>query len=133
MQSRGIVIWSIRLIIAAILLSVVSIKFNAQPENISDFAKIGIGTRGRILAGILELIAILLILIPRTTGWGALLLILIMTSIIFSYFSNFDENALNSFSQLFYKFIIVWFGSVILFIIYRGQVLRIVNRVLNRI
>lgn len=133
MQSRKIVLWVIRIIVAAILVSVIWIKFQARPESIYVFTKIGLGPWGRMSSGVIELIAVLLLLIPRTTGWGALLLIFAMTSIIFFHLSSLGIEVMNDGGQLFYKAVVVWVGSAILFIIYRGQVLRIVNRVLNRI
>lgn len=121
------------MIIAVILFSLVWSKFQVQPDGLNDFTAIGIDPKGRILYGIVELIAVLLLLIPRTTGWGAILLIFTMTSIIFSYFSSHEGGTINGVTSIFYKSIIVWAGSVILFIKYRGQVLRMVNRLLNRI
>lgn len=63
----------VRVIVAAILLQTLYFKFTGAPESIYIFEKVGMEPWGRIGSGIVELIAALLILIPKTTWMGALM------------------------------------------------------------
>ncbi len=65
--------WSARLVAAAIMLQTLYFKFSASPESVYIFTTVGIEPWGRILVGVLELVAAILILIPATVWVGALL------------------------------------------------------------
>ena len=66
-------IWIIKLTAAVILLQTLFFKFSGANESIYIFETLGIEPYGRIGSGVVELIASILILIPRTTLLGALL------------------------------------------------------------
>ena len=80
---RTIGIWLLRLVPAVILLQTLFFKFTAQPESVQLFTKIGMEPYGRIGTGVLELIAAILILIPRYTGYGAILGLVMMTGALY--------------------------------------------------
>jgi uncharacterized membrane protein YphA (DoxX/SURF4 family) len=80
---RTIGIWILRLIPAIILLQTLYFKFTAQPESVQLFTRIGMEPYGRIGTGVLELIAAILILIPRYTGYGAILGLIMMTGALY--------------------------------------------------
>lgn len=61
----------LRLIVAAILIQTLRFKFTAHPDSVYIFTQVGLEPIGRIGIGILELIAAILILIPRFTWIGA--------------------------------------------------------------
>jgi uncharacterized membrane protein YphA (DoxX/SURF4 family) len=65
--------WLLRIIAAGIFLQTLFFKFTASEESVYIFSTLGIEPYGRIGSGIAELIASILILIPRTTIYGALL------------------------------------------------------------
>jgi uncharacterized membrane protein YphA (DoxX/SURF4 family) len=65
--------WILRIVAAVILLQTLYFKFTAAEESVYIFSTLGIEPYGRIGSGIAELIASILILIPRTTYLGALL------------------------------------------------------------
>ncbi len=78
----------IRLIVAGILLQTLFFKFSAHAQSVELFTKI-VGDQEaylRITTGILELIAALLILIPRTQVLGALKVSGIMAGALVSHF-----------------------------------------------
>lgn len=77
--------WVLRITAAAILLQTLFFKFSGAPESIYIFSTLGIEPYGRIGSGISELIAAILILIPRTTWIGALGGSGIMTGAILSH------------------------------------------------
>jgi len=80
---RTIGIWILRLVPAVILLQTLYFKFTAQPESVQLFTRIGMEPYGRIGTGVLELVAAILILIPRYTGYGAILGLVIMTGALY--------------------------------------------------
>lgn len=77
--------WVLRITAAAILLQTLFFKFSGASESIYIFSTLGIEPYGRIGSGIAELIAAILILIPRTTWIGALGGSGIMTGAILSH------------------------------------------------
>jgi uncharacterized membrane protein YphA (DoxX/SURF4 family) len=83
MNIRPIAIWILRLVPAVILLQTLYFKFTAHPESVKLFTEIGMEPYGRIGTGILELIASILILIPRFTGYGAILGLIMMTGALY--------------------------------------------------
>ncbi|WP_205685608.1 DoxX family membrane protein [Flavipsychrobacter stenotrophus] len=80
---RNIFLWVLRLVAAYILLQTLRFKFGAAPESVYIFTKVGMEPWGRIGSGVVELIASVLILIPRTTAFGALMAIGTMSGAIF--------------------------------------------------
>ena len=65
--------WVFRLAAAVIMLQTLFFKFTAAPESVYIFSKLGMEPWGRLGIGVLELIASVLILIPGTTVFGAVL------------------------------------------------------------
>jgi uncharacterized membrane protein YphA (DoxX/SURF4 family) len=72
-MKNPIFIWIVKLVAVAILVQTLFFKFSGAEESVYIFTKLGIEPFGRIGSGIVELIASILILIPRTTLLGALL------------------------------------------------------------
>ena len=83
MNTRNITLWILRLVPAIILLQTLYFKFSAHPQSVKLFTTIGMEPYGRIGTGILEGIAAILILIPRFTGFGALLGLAMMTGALY--------------------------------------------------
>ncbi len=73
----------LKVIVAAILLQTLYFKFTGAPESIYIFETVGMEPWGRIGTGIVELFAVILILIPRTTWLGALLALGVICGAIF--------------------------------------------------
>ena len=80
---KTIFIWLLRVIAAVILLQTLYFKFTAQPESVQLFTTLGMEPWGRIGTGIAELIATILLLIPRTTLLGAFMGLGLMSGAIF--------------------------------------------------
>ena len=77
--------WFIRLVAVVILVQTLYFKFTGAEESIYIFTKLGVEPYGRIGSGIVELVASILILIPRTTIIGAILGFGTMLGAIFSH------------------------------------------------
>jgi len=74
--------WGARLLAALILLQTLFFKFTASAESVYIFTKVGMEPWGRIMVGILELIAGVMLIIHRTAWMGAALALGLMTGAI---------------------------------------------------
>ena len=117
---RNIGIWILRLVPAIILLQTLYFKFTAQPESVQLFTRIGMEPYGRIGTGVLELVAAILILIPRYTGYGAILGLVMMTGALYFHLTKigifFGGNAL-----LFIYAVITFVCCALLIFIYKTR------------
>lgn len=114
--------WSLRVLTALIMLQTLFFKFTAAPESVYIFSQLGMEPWGRIGTGILELIASLLILVPATTGYGALLGLGIMTGALVSHITLLGIEVMHDHGQLFIYALLVFFGCLILIVWNRRQV-----------
>ncbi|MDP1842135.1 MAG: DoxX family protein [Sediminibacterium sp.] len=117
--------WVLRLIAAIIMLQTLFFKFTGAEESIYIFTKLGIEPYGRIGSGIAELIASILILIPSTTAFGALLAMGIMGGAILSHLTTLGIIVHNDGGQLFIYALLVMVASIFLVILNRNQLLNI--------
>ncbi len=76
--------WVAQIIVAIVLAQTLFFKFTNAPETQVIFEKLG-GRPAAIASGVFELIIVVLILIPKTAAWGALLGILMMLGAIGSH------------------------------------------------
>ena len=72
-MKNSIFIWIIKLVAVIILVQTLFFKFTGAEESVYIFSKLGAEPFGLIGSGVIELIASILILIPRTTLLGALI------------------------------------------------------------
>jgi len=77
-----ILYWGARLLAAIILLQTLFFKFTASPESVYIFTKVGMEPWGRILVGLLELVAAVMLIIPRSAWMGAILALGLMAGAI---------------------------------------------------
>lgn len=70
--------WTAQIIAAIILAQTLFFKFTAAPESVALFTKLGVEPFGRIAAGLMELITVILLLIPRKVWLGAIFGIITM-------------------------------------------------------
>ncbi|AZZ36364.1 DoxX family protein [Bdellovibrio sp. qaytius] len=75
----------LRLVVAGILLQTLYFKFSGAPESIYIFSTLKVEPWGRWFAGFSELVASILILIPATQVFGALMAAGIMAGAILSH------------------------------------------------
>jgi uncharacterized membrane protein YphA (DoxX/SURF4 family) len=124
-------IWILRLLAALILLQTLFFKFTAAEESVYIFTQIGMEPWGRIGIGIMELIAALLILFPKTTPIGALLAIGLMAGALFFHLTKLGVVVKNDGGQLFVYAVLVLVASAILLFIYRQEFFKTVKSILN--
>lgn len=103
-------------------------KFTAAEESVYIFSKLGMEPWGRIGTGIGELIASILILIPATTAFGALLGAGLMAGAIFFHLTKLGIEVQGDSGQLFAYAVIVLVSCTILIWLYRRQLLQLFNK-----
>lgn len=91
-MTKKIFIWALRILAALILLQTLYFKFTAHPQSVSLFTVLNMEPWGRIGTGIAELIAAILLLIPRTTLLGALMGLGLMVGAIFFHLTKLGVN-----------------------------------------
>lgn len=122
--------WILRIIAALIMLQTLYFKFSGSEESVYIFSQLGMEPWGRIGTGILELIASILILYPRTTFFGSLLAIGLMLGAIGAHFTKLGIVVKNDSGQLFIYALIVLVSSIILAVIYRNDGITIIKRII---
>jgi putative oxidoreductase len=65
--------WILRIVVAVILLQTLFFKFSGAKESVYIFSTLGVEPWGRIGSGVVELLASVLLLVPRTAVIGAIL------------------------------------------------------------
>ena len=90
-----------KIIAAIIMLQTLYFKFTAQPESVYIFSTLGIEPLGRIGSGIAELVASILLLIPRTSWIGAIVGIGVMAGAIASHLTILGIEVQGDGGQLF--------------------------------
>jgi len=123
--------WVLRLLAAVILLQTLFFKFSAAEESVYIFTQIGMEPWGRIGIGIMELIAAVLLLYPKTTPYGALLAVGLMAGAIFFHLTKLGIVVKNDGGQLFVYGLIVLLSSIILLVIFRQQLLATTKSILK--
>jgi uncharacterized membrane protein YphA (DoxX/SURF4 family) len=106
---------------ALILLQTLFFKFTAAPESVYIFTRVGLEPWGRIGSGVGELIAAILILIPRTTWLGAGLALAVMLGAIFSHLTVLGIAVMDDGGLLFGLALAVAACSVILLFLQRWR------------
>ncbi len=122
MKITNIVTWLLRLLAALIMLQTLYFKFTAHPASVELFTILGMEPWGRIGIGVLELIASILILIPRTTLYGAGLGLGLMAGAIFFHLTKLGI-VFQGDAGLFIYAVVTFICCALLLIIYRAQLL----------
>lgn len=113
-MKKSIFIWIVKLIAVAILLQTLYFKFSGAEESVYIFSTLGIEPFGRIGSGIVELIASILILIPRTTLLGSLIAAGTIIGAIFSHILFLGIEVKNDGGTLFILAIITFLCCLLL-------------------
>jgi len=102
-----------RIIIAVILVQTLWFKFSAHPDSVYIFTQVGMEPYGRIGIGVMELIASILILIPRTIWLGAGLVLGIIGGAIMMHLSQLGVEVNGDSGKLFYMGVLTFILSLI--------------------
>jgi uncharacterized membrane protein YphA (DoxX/SURF4 family) len=119
MNLNNILVWICRIVAALIMLQTLYFKFSGAEESILIFSKVGIEPWGRYATGVAELVASILILIPRTSVLGALLAVGIMAGALVTHLFIIGIEVAGDNGLLFIYASCVMIAS--LYIIYSGR------------
>src|SRR5690349_7398910 len=113
-KSTVVTFWILRLLAAVILLQTLFFKFSGAEESVYIFSKLGMEPWGRIGTGIGELIASVLLLIPRTTFIGALMGLGLMGGALFFHLTKLGIEVQADHGQLFIYALFVFISCLII-------------------
>jgi uncharacterized membrane protein YphA (DoxX/SURF4 family) len=125
-------VWALRVIAAFLLLQTLFFKFTGAEESIYIFSTLGMEPWGRIGSGVLELIASILILYPRTTFLGAALGAGLMSGAIFFHLTKLGISVKGDGGLLFAYAILVFICCAILLFIYRGEINNLLKMIFKK-
>jgi uncharacterized membrane protein YphA (DoxX/SURF4 family) len=123
--------WVFRLLATVIMLQTLYFKFSASEESVYIFTTLNMEPWGRIGIGILELVASVLILYPRTISLGALLGIGLMSGAIFFHLTKLGFEVRNDGGQLFVYALLVLLSSIALLILHRRDLAELIRSILK--
>ena len=136
-KSMNVLSWILRLTVAAILFQTLFFKFTGAAESVYIFSKLGVEPCGRIGSGVIEVIAVILLLIPSTVTIGAILSFGTASGAIASHVTKLGIAVINSDGSsdgglLFTLALIVFAGSVIILFLHRAEIPLVGARLFNR-
>jgi hypothetical protein len=116
--------WALRIIAAAILLQTLFFKFSAAKESVYIFSTLGLEPWGRIGSGVVELIASVLLLIPATVPYGAIVSLGVIGGAIVSHLTKLGIAlpAVDDHGELFALAVAVFLCSAAVLIMHRQQI-----------
>jgi len=112
----------LRIIVAVILVQTLRFKFTAHPDSVYIFTKVGLEPNGRIIIGVLELIASILLLVPKTVWAGALLTLGIIGGAIMMHLTQLGIEINGDGGILFYTALVTFTLSVIILYRYKKDI-----------
>ena len=119
---------TLRLIVAAILIQTLRFKFTAHPDSVYIFETVGLEPYGRIAIGVLELIAGILLLIPKTIWLGATLTIGVLGGAIFMHLTKLGIEINNDGGVLFFTALVTFVLSIFILYTIRKEI-PLINRI----
>ena len=123
-KGQNILSWALRIVVAVILLQTLFFKFTGAEESVYIFTALGAEPWGRIGSGVVELIASILLLTPRTVWFGALLSLGTISGAIMSHLTmlGIKLTPVGDNGELFALAVIVLFCSLMILLLHRRQI-----------
>lgn len=120
----SILSWVFRIIVAVILFQTLFFKFTGAEESKYIFTTLlGDGEAvGRIGSGVVELVAVILLLIPKTAWLGALIALGTISGAIFSHLTKLGIVVQNDGGLLFILAVVVFILSLAILFIHRREI-----------
>ena len=116
--------WIVRIVIAVILLQTLFFKFSGARESVYIFTTVGAEPWGRIGSGVVELIASILLLMPRTAAAGAILVFGTACGALFAHLTKLGLTipAVDDHGELFGLAVTIFVGSLVVLYLRRGEI-----------
>ena len=112
----------LRVIVALILIQTLRFKFTAHPDSVYIFETVGLEPLGRIGIGIIELIAGILLLVPKTVWAGATLTLGLIGGAIVMHLTQLGIEIQNDGGVLFITAIVTFVLAAIILYTYRKDI-----------
>ena len=110
------------IVVALILVQTLYFKFTAHPESVFIFETVGLEPIGRVGIGILELISAILIIIPKTRIYGAILTLGIIGGAIFMHLTQLGIEVKDDGGYLFGLAVTTFILSGFILLIHRREI-----------
>ena len=130
-RTQVVISWILQLAVAIILFQTLFFKFTGAEESKYIFSTVGAEPWGRIATGILELIAVVLLLIPSTVTLGAILALGAASGAILSHITRLGIVVKDDGGLLFALAVSVFISSAIILFIRRTAIPVIGKRLAN--
>ena len=126
-RTQSIVSWVLQIVAAIILFQTLFFKFTGAEESKYIFTTLGLEPWGRIGSGVVELIAVILLLIPSTVTIGAILGLGVISGAIMSHLTRLGIVVVNSEGSrdgglLFILAVGVFVGAAAILVLRRDQI-----------
>ena len=121
-RTQNIFSWVLQILVALILFQTLFFKFTGAEESRYIFSTLGVEPWGRIGSGVVELIAVVLLLIPRTVTFGAVLALGTISGAIMSHLTRLGIIVKDDGGLLFALACIVFVASAILLFLHRREI-----------
>ena len=116
------ILLALRIIVALILIQTLRFKFTAHPDSVFIFQKAGLEPYGRIGIGVLELIAGILLIIPKTVWIGATLTLGIISGAILMHLTKIGIEVNNDGGILFVTACTIFILSLIILFYHKKDI-----------
>jgi uncharacterized membrane protein YphA (DoxX/SURF4 family) len=124
-----IISWITATISSLIMLQTLYFKFTAANESVYIFTQLGLEPFGRIGIGVAELVASILLIIPRSRFLGALINVGLMIGAVIGHLTKLGIEVMNDGGYLFALCLIVLTSSIICLYLERKQLISFLKRV----
>ncbi|HET9530022.1 MAG TPA: DoxX family protein [Blastocatellia bacterium] len=121
-KTQKVASWVLQLVVAAILFQTLFFKFTGAEESRYIFSTLGLEPWGRIGSGVVELIAVILLLIPSTVTIGAILALGVMSGAIMSHLTKLGIVVKDDGGLLFILAVTVFVSSAIILFLRRDEI-----------
>jgi hypothetical protein len=121
-KTQRAVSWALQIGVALILFQTLFFKFTGAEESKYIFGRLGLEPWGRIGSGVVELIAVGLILWPRTVVWGAGLAMGVISGALVSHVTKLGIVVQDDGGLLFCLALAVFIGSGAVLVIRRREI-----------
>jgi uncharacterized membrane protein YphA (DoxX/SURF4 family) len=130
-KALNVLDWLLRIVVAVVLLQTLFFKFTGAKESVYIFTTLGAEPWGRIGSGVVELIASILLLVPRTAVIGAILSLGTICGAIFAHLTKLglQITAVDDHGELFALAVVVFVGSLAVLYLRRGEILLVGQKV----
>jgi hypothetical protein len=121
-KTKTLLSWTFQLLAGAILFQTLFFKFTAAEESVYIFTTLGIEPWGRVVSGMAELLAVVLLLVPKTVTLGALLSLGVISGALVSHLTKLGIVVKDDGGLLFGLAVTVFISSLIVLILRRQQI-----------